>query len=322
MADVKRPLVVVPSDDPVQCLGSPRMAELEAVADVAIYSVRPASFDEQVERASGATTLINSRSYLDWGEDAFARLPDLQFISVCGIGTDAIDLDAARARGITVSNIPGKTAPVVAEHAFGLMFAAAKRSSWYTSDLRAGNWGMKEGVFLSGKTVGIVGTGNIGSEMARMCNAFGMRVIAYTWNPSQERADRLGVEFVSLDELMRESDVVSIHLKLTDDSRGMIGEREIGLMKPEGILVNVARGPIVDESALVDALNGGRIGGAALDVFEDEPLPADSPILRCEQVVLTPHIADMTPEGFDLLNQGVVENTLAWLNGSPQNVVN
>ena len=322
MADVKRPLVVVPSDDPVQCLGSPRMAELEAVADVEIYSVRPASFDEQVERASGATTLINSRSYLDWGEDAFARLPDLKFISVCGIGTDAIDLEAARARGITVSNIPGKTAPVVAEHAFGLMFAAAKRSSWYTSDLRAGNWGMKEGVFLSGKTVGIVGTGNIGSEMARMCNAFGMRAIAYTWNPSQERADRLGVEFVSLDELMSESDVVSIHLKLTDDSRGMIGEREIGLMKPEGILVNVARGPIVDETALVDALNAGRIGGAALDVFEDEPLPADSPILQCEQVVLTPHIADMTPEGFDLLNQGVVENTLAWFNGSPQNVVN
>lgn len=322
MADVKRPIVVVPSDDPVQCLGSPRMAELEAVADVSIYSVRPSSFDEQIERARGASALINSRSYLDWGEDAFSRLPDLKFISVCGIGTDAIDLEAARARGITVSNIPGKTAPVVAEHAFGLMFAAAKRSSWYTNDLRAGRWGMKEGVFLSGKTVGIVGTGNIGTEMARMCKAFGMRVIAYTWNPSQERADRLGVEFVSLDELMRASDVVSIHLKLTDESRGMIGEREIGLMKPEGILVNVARGPIVDETALVNALNGGRIGGAALDVFEREPLPADSPILQCEQVVLTPHIADMTPEGFDLLNQGVVENTLAWLNGHPQNVVN
>ena len=322
MAEGSRPLVVVPSDDPVQCLGSPRMADLESVADVEIFSVRPSDFDEQVSRASGATAIINSRSYLDWGESAFERLPDLRFISVCGIGTDAIDLEAASARGIVVSNIPGKTAPVVAEHAFGLMFAAAKRSSWYTSEMRSGNWGMKEGVFLSGKTVGIVGTGNIGSEMVRMCRAFGMRVIAHTWNPSAERAAKLGVEFVSLDELMSESDVVSIHVKLTDDSRGMIGEREIGLMKPEGILVNVARGPIVDESALVDALNAGRIGGAALDVFEDEPLPGDSAILRCEQVVLTPHIADMTPEGFDLLNQGVVENTLAFLSGSPQNVVN
>lgn len=322
MGDGSRPLVVVPSDDPVQCLGSPRMVELEAVADIEIYSTRPSDFEEQVGRASGATALINSRSYLDWGESAFSRLPSLRFISVCGIGTDAIDLVAARARGIVVSNIPGKTAPVVAEHAFGLMFAAAKRSSWYTGELRSGRWGMKEGVFLSGKTIGIVGTGNIGSEMARMCNAFGMRVIAHTWNPSSERASRLGLEYVSLEDLMSESDVVSIHTKLTDESRGMIGARELSLMKPEAILVNVARGPIVDESALVDALNEGRIGGAALDVFEDEPLPSDSAILGCEQVVLTPHIADMTPEGFDLLNQGVVENTLAFLRGSPQNVVN
>lgn len=322
MVDESRPLVVVPSDDPVQCLGSPRMDELRAVADVQIYSMRPRDLDEQIIRAADATALINSRSYLEWGEEAFARLPKLRFISVCGIGTDSIDLEAARARGIVVSNIPGKTAPVVAEHAFGLMFAAAKRSSWYTDELRRGRWVMKEGVFLSGKTVGIVGTGNIGSEMARMCNAFGMRVLAHTWNPSPERAKSLGVEYVSLDELMSESDVVSIHTKLTDESRGMIGAHELSLMKPEAILVNVARGPIVEESALVDALNEGRIAGAALDVFEDEPLPGDSAILQCEQVVLTPHIADMTPEGFDLLNQGVVENTLAFFGGSPQNVVN
>lgn len=322
MANDGRPLVVVPSDDPVQCLGSPRMAELEAFADVEIHSVRPASFEEQVERATGATALINSRSYLDWGEQAFERLPTLKFISVCGIGTDAIDLAAARARGIVVSNIPGKTAPVVAEHAFGLMFAAAKRAAWYTAELRRGVWGMKEGVYLRGKTVGIVGTGHIGSEMARMCNAYGMRVIAYTWNPSAERATALGLEYVSLDELMAQSDVVSIHTKLTDESRGMIGAHEIGLMKPEALLVNVARGPIVDEAALVAALNAGSIAGAALDVFADEPLPADAPILQCEQVILTPHIADMTPEGFDLLNQGVVENTVAFLRGSPQNVVN
>lgn len=322
MVDESRPLVVVPSDDPVQCLGSPRMAGLEAVADVQIYPMRPRDLDEQINRAAEATALINSRSYLEWGESAFARLPNLRFISVCGIGTDSIDLAAASARGIVVSNIPGKTAPVVAEHAFGLMFAAAKRSSWYTDELRQGRWVMKEGVFLSGKTVGIIGTGNIGSEMARMCNAFGMRVIAHTWNPSEERASRLGLEYVSLDELMSESDVVSVHTKLTDESRGMIGARELSLMKPEAILVNVARGPIVDESALVDALNAGRLAGAALDVFEDEPLPGESAILQCEQVVLTPHIADMTPEGFDLLNQGVVENTLAFFRGSPQNVVN
>ena len=298
------------------------MAELEAVAGLKIYPTRADSIDVQIERAQGATAIINSRSYLEWRGDAFDVLPDLRFISVCGIGTDSIDLAAARERGITVSNIPGKTAPVVAEHAFGLMFAAAKRAAWYTEMTRQGEWVKQDGVFLGDKTVGIVGTGNIGAEMARLCNAFGMNVIAYTFNPSDERAEKLGVQFVDLDELLALSDVITIHTKLTPDSEKMIGAREIALMKPEAILVNVARGPIVDEAALVAALNSGHLSGAALDVFENEPLPAGSPITECEQVVLTPHIADMTPEGLDLLNQGVVENTLAFLNGSPQNVVN
>ena len=298
------------------------MAELEAVAGLKIYPTRADTIDVQIERAQGATAIINSRSYLEWRGDAFDVLPDLRFISVCGIGTDSIDLAAARERGITVSNIPGKTAPVVAEHAFGLMFAAAKRAAWYTEMTRQGEWVKQDGVFLGDKTVGIVGTGNIGAEMARLCNAFGMNVIAYTFNPSDERAEKLGVQFVDLDELLALSDVITIHTKLTPDSEKMIGAREIALMKPEAILVNVARGPIVDEAALVAALNSGHLSGAALDVFENEPLPAGSAITECEQVVLTPHIADMTPEGLDLLNQGVVENTLAFLNGSPQNVVN
>ena len=298
------------------------MAELEAVADLKIFPTRADSFDEQIERAQGATVIINSRSYLEWREDAFNLLPDLRFISVCGIGTDSIDLDAARDHGITVSNIPGKTAPVVAEHAFGLMFAAAKRAAWYTEMTRKGEWVKQDGVFLGDKTVGIVGTGNIGAEMARLCNAFGMNVIAYTFNPSDERAKKLGVRFVELDELLALSDVITIHTKLTPDSEKLIGAREISLMKPTALLVNVARGPIVDEAALVEALNAGDLSGAALDVFEDEPLPEGSPITQCEQVVLTPHIADMTPEGLDLLNQGVVENSLAYLNGTPQNVVN
>ena len=322
MSNTDRPLVVVPSDDPAQCQGSPRVADLEAVADVKIFPTRADSFDVQIERAHGATAIINSRSYLEWRDDAFALLPDLRFISVCGIGTDSIDLEAARERGITVSNIPGKTAPVVAEHAFGLMFAAAKRAAWYTEKTRAGEWVKQDGVFLSDKTVGIVGTGNIGAEMARMCNSFGMNVIAYTFNPSDERAKRLGVRFVDLDELMAQSDVITIHTKLTPDSEKLIGAHEIALMKPTAILVNVARGPIVDEDALVEALNADRIAGAALDVFENEPLPPGSAITKCEQVVLTPHIADMTPEGLDLLNQGVVENTIAYLSGNPQNVVN
>jgi D-3-phosphoglycerate dehydrogenase len=316
------PLVVVPSDDPVQCQGSPRLERFTGKARVRVFGSRVRDHLELIERASGATAVINSRSYVKWGDAEFSVLPDLRFLTVCGIGTDAIDLTAAKRRGITVSNIPGKTAPVVAEHAFGLMLAAAKRAAYYTGSLRQGQWVKQDGVFLQGKTIGIVGVGNIGSQMARLCKAFGMNVIAWTFHPSAGRAASLGVEFVELDELLARSDVVSLHVALTPQSIGMIGSDEIARMRPGALLVNVARGPIVDEEALVEALNSGRLGGAALDVFAMEPLPADSPLLACEQVVLTPHVADMTPEGLDLLNQGVVENVLAFLAGRPQNVVN
>ena len=243
-------------------------------------------------------------------------------ITVCGIGTDSIDLAAAKERGVVVSNIPGKTAPVVAEHSFAMMWAIAKRLSWYMDTMREGMWTKMDGVLLAGKTVGIIGTGNIGAEMTRLCKAVGMNVIAWTFHPTDERANALGIEFVELDELLARSDVVSIHLRQTPETHHMLGERELALMKPGALLVNVARGPIVDEIAMISALNSGHLGGAALDVFEEEPLPADHPLLLCEHVTLTPHIADMTPEGLELLNQGVVENTLAFLDGKPQNIVN
>ena len=249
-------------------------------------------------------------------------MPELGHITVCGIGTDSIDLVAAREHGVMVSNIPGKTAPVVAEHSFALMWAIAKQVTWYMDSMRAGMWTKMDGMFLAGKTAGIIGTGNIGAEMARLCRAVGMNVIAWTFNPSDERAARLGVEFVEFSELLERSDVISIHIQQTPESYHMIGEPELAMMKAGALLVNVARGPIVDEVALVNALNSGHLGGAALDVFEEEPLPENHPLLDCEHAILTPHIADMTPEGLDLLNQGVVENTLAYLNGTPQNIVN
>ncbi|MEX0762825.1 MAG: NAD(P)-dependent oxidoreductase [Dehalococcoidia bacterium] len=318
----ERPVVVIPSDDPAQCQGSPWIEKLKERADVRLFTGRPGCMEEQIARVADATAIINSRSYIEWKSGTLAQLAALKFITVCGIGTDSIDLEAARSRGVLVSNIPGKTAPVVAEHALGLIMAAAKRAAYYTSELRAGNWVKKDGVFLRGKTVGILGTGNIGAETARLCRAIGMNVVAWTFNPSDERARDLGVEYVELDDLLRRSDVVSIHVRLSPQTTGLIGKRELGLMKEGAILANLARGPVVDEHALIEALNSGRLGAAALDVFGEEPLPADHPLLSCEQVVLTPHVADMTPEGLELLNQGVVENVLAFLDGKPQNVVN
>jgi phosphoglycerate dehydrogenase-like enzyme len=157
----------------------------------------------------------------------------------------------------------------------------------------------------------------------RAVRAIGMRVVAWTFTPSPERAAALGVEFVELDDLLAQSDVISLHTKLTDDSRGMIGARELGLMKRGAILVNAGRGPLVNEEALVASLESGHLGGAGLDVFTKEPLPHDAPTLRCKQVVLTPHNADSTPEGMHFLNlnEGAVDNAIAFLEGQPQNVV-
>lgn len=298
------------------------MAKLSEKAEVRLFTDRPADFEEQIQRVRGASAIINSRSYIQWQREAIEQLPELGHITVCGIGTDSIDLEAAKEHGVMVSNIPGRTAPVVAEHSFALMWAIAKQVTWYMDSMRAGMWTKMDGVFLAGKTAGIIGTGNIGAEMARLCRAVGMNVIAWTFNPSEERAARLGVEFVEFSELLARSDVISIHIQQTPESYHMIGEPELATMKAGALLVNVARGPIVDEVALVNALNSGHLGGAALDVFEEEPLPENHPLLDCEHAILTPHIADMTPEGLDLLNQGVVENTLAFLNGTPQNIVN
>ncbi len=317
-----RVVIVVPADDPPQIQGSPQLARLEPYGEVVLHRDRPRTLEEQLARATDAVCLMNTRGAVKWPAAALRALPRLRMATVCGIGTDAFDLAVARELGIVVCNIPGKTAPIVAEHAFGLMLAAAKRAHFQTAELRAGRWTSRDNVYLHGKTLGLVGAGNIGAAMARLARAIGMDVVAWTFTPSPARAAALGVRFVPLDELLRTADVVSLHVKLTPESRGLIGARELGLMKPGAILVNTARGAIVDSAALVAALRSGHLGGTALDVFETEPLPADHPLLACEQVVLTPHNADQTPEGMELLNQGVVDNVIAFLEGRPQNVVN
>ncbi len=316
-----RPLIAIPADDPAQLQGSPRLDQLREYGEVVVYDDTPENDEEKVRRAEDAVALINSRSHVTWRGDVLRRLPKLKMFTVCGIGTDAVDLDVARELGIVVSNIPGKTAPVVAEHAYALMFAVSRRVAYQTVEMKAGRWGILLGTSLAGKTLGVVGTGDIGCEMIRLSRSFGMNVVAWSYHPSAEKAEKLDFRYVEFDDLLAQSDVVSVHVKLTDDSHHLIGEREISRMKPGGLLVNTARGPIVDTKALVAALTSGHLAGAALDVFETEPLSPDDPLLACEQVVLTPHSADQTPEGMDLLNEGCVDNVIAFLEGRPQNVV-
>lgn len=313
--------IVIPGDYPPQLQGSPHLERLKKYGEVTLYTDRPATIQEKVRRARDAVCLINSRGAVKWPGEVLRQLPTLKMIAVCGIGTDAIDLEAARELGIVVSNLPGRTAPIVAEHALGLMFAVAKRAWFQTNELKCGRWTMLDNITLRGGTLGLVGAGSIAAEMAKLAAAIGMKVVAWTFRPSSERAAQLGVRFVALDELLAGSDVVSVHLKLTDQSRGLIGARELAMMNPGSILVNTARGPILDTAALVAALREGRLAGAGIDVYDEEPLPPRHPLLGCDQVVLTPHNADQTPEGMDLLNGGAVDNVIAFLEGRPRNRV-
>ncbi len=313
--------IAIPGDDPPQLQDTAEVERLRAFGEVVLHRDRPATPEEAVRRALGAVCMINSRSAVKWPGELLRQLPELKMITVCGIGTDAIDLAAARELGIVVCNIPGQTAPIVAEHALALMFAVA-RQAWFQTDLvKRGGWKTGFNLYLRGKMLGVLGTGPIGSEMLRLGRAVGMQAQAWTIHPDPERARKLSVQFVPLDELLATSDVISIHVKLTDATRGLIGRRELKLMKPGAILVNTARGAIVDNLALAEALEAGRLGGAGLDVFDVEPVPVNHPLLGCEQVVLTPHVADQNAEGMAILNRGAVENVIAFLEGRPQNRV-
>ncbi|MFN4261674.1 MAG: NAD(P)-dependent oxidoreductase [Gemmataceae bacterium] len=313
--------IVIPGDDPPQVQGSPHLDRLRQRGEVVLYTDQPTSVAEQIERAQDAVCLINSRSSLHWPGAVLRQLPQLKMITVCGIGTDAIDLTAARELGITVCNLPGRTAPIVAEHAFGLMLAVAKRAWFQTNELKSDRWTALDNVYLRGKTLGLIGAGPIGREMAHLCRVIGMTVKAWTFHPSEERARSLGVSFVSLEELLDGADVVSLHVPLTEQSRGLIGAREFSRMRPGTILINTARGAVVDTPALVAWLRSDPRNAAGLDVFDVEPLPGDHPLLTCQNVVLTPHNADQTPEGMEMLNAGVVDNVLAFLDGQPRNRV-
>ena len=314
-------VIVIPGDDPPQITGSPHLEKLRSIAKVILYHDRPRNSQEKVERVREADILVNTRSMVTWPAEVLHALPKLKLIATCTAGVDSIDMGAVRKLGITVCNQPGRNASAVAEHMFGLMLAVAKNVVYQTQQLKEGFWTERKNIYLREKILGVIGTGHIGKEMVRLGQAIGMKVIAWTYNPSVEKARELKVEYVSFRELVCTSDVISLHVKLTSDSKYLIGPQEFQMMKPGVILVNGARGDVVDMIALVDALKAGHITGAALDVFDIEPLPKDHPILSCENVALTPHHADQTPEAMDRLNEGAVNNILAYIRGTPNNVV-
>ncbi len=243
--------------------------------------------------------------------------PRLKVIARAGVGLDNIDLDAAKERGIKVVNSPGASSRSVAELAFGLLFAVARKIAFADRKMREGIWAKKQamGVELEGKTIGVVGFGRIGYQVAKIANAFGMKVLLYDPYPKEERAKEVGGSFASLEDLLRESDVVTLHVPLVEATYHMINEERLKLMKPTAILINAARGAVVDTKALVKALQEGWIAGAGLDVYEEEPLPKDHPLTKLDNVVLTPHIGASTVEAQMRAGVQVAEQIVEILKG-------
>ena len=227
-----------------------------------------------------------------------ARAPRLRVVARAGTGVDTIDVPAATRRGIAVMNAPGANTVSAGEHALGLLLSLVRRIPDAAAAMRRGEWDRKrfEGTELRGKTMGIVGLGRIGGHVAQLARAFGMNVVGHDPYLLPERAAELHVRLLTLDALLRTADVVTLHVALTDQTHHLIDAERLQLMKPTAVLINTARGELVDEAALADAVRAKRIGGAAIDVFATEPLPADSPLRGIERIILTPHLAASTAE--------------------------
>jgi phosphoglycerate dehydrogenase-like enzyme len=311
------PKVVVPDDWPPVLAASAGFPRLRELADVEYFDTLPGSESALIDRIRDADAVINIRSSSRFTDEVFRQCPRLRLVSLWGTGTDNVDLAAAAKHGVTITNTPGVSAFSVAEHCLALMLAAARAIPTQDAAVRAGTWPRGQGIELRGKTLGIVGLGAIGRRFAELGRAIGMRVIAWTMHPDSS----FGIELVEFDHLLRTSDVISIHVRLSPQTVGLIGTREFALMKRTALLVNTARGAIVDEAALVEALSTNRIAGAALDVFTTEPFPPGHPLTNLPNVVLTPHSAGITPEALEAGLQMAIENVRSFLAGEPANVV-
>jgi D-3-phosphoglycerate dehydrogenase len=314
--------VVVPDDFPSILSGTAALKRLEQHARVTVHTNRASTPEELVQRLQGARVAVNIRAYSKFDEPLLKACTGLKMIAVLGVGTDNVDLAGASRLGIKVTNTPGFSAVSVAEHTLALMLAAARKIPAHENELRAGRWTRLPMTQLHGKRAGIIGFGNIGRQFAGLAKGIGMKVWAWTFNPSPRRAEEAGIQFVEFDQLLFESDVIAIAIKASEKTRGLISRQALAKVKPSCILVNTARASIVDTAAMIEALRKGTLAAAALDVYDQEPLPADDPILSLPNVIISPHNAGMTPEAIERGNEMLVENIISFLQGRLINMVN
>ena len=298
--------------------------DLEALGECTIYDRTAA--EDTASRAVGAEIVLTNKTILSW--KIIEELDDLQYISVLATGYNVVDVDAARHRSIPVSNVPTYGTESVAQMVFAHLLNLTQNVGHHARTVNEGRWNKCPDfcywdtplIELQGLTIGIVGFGRIGQATARLAQAFGMKVIAYDITSPSGKHE--GCEMVKLEDIFRNADVISLHCPLTPDTANLINKQRLALMKPTAFLINTSRGPLVDEQALADALNGEKLAGAGLDVLSIEPATKHNPLLAAKNIYITPHIAWATQAARKRLLQVAVDNIASFLAGKPQNVVN
>ncbi|MEO0799732.1 MAG: D-2-hydroxyacid dehydrogenase family protein [Pseudomonadota bacterium] len=289
---------------------------LAASHEITVFDKHIPAGPELVSALREMDVVCLMRERTAFGRDMIDALPNLRLIVTAGMRNAAIAIEAAKARGITVSGTPVNS-HATAELTLGLMLGLARHIAVESANMRNGGWQSTLGTELSGRTLGIVGLGNLGRQVAGYGQALGMPVVAWSENLTSEQAQTVGVRRVSKDELFRNADVITIHTKLSERTRGLVSARELRLMKGTALLINTSRGPIIDEPALIAALSENRIGGCGLDVFDEEPLPVDHPLRREPRALLTPHLGYWTRDNLADWYTGMVEAVTAFLEGAP-----
>ncbi len=290
--------------------------------DVTVCEEPFSSQEALVEALDGVEIIIANRERTKFTSQLLRRLPDLRLISNTGSHFYHVDVEEATRQGVLLANAPGGSSPSVAELTIAFILSLIRRIPQNDAAVRGGDWPVELFGSVQGKTLGILGMGKIGTRVARAASALEMRVVAWGPTLTEERALQSGVRRLGLDDVIRESDFLSIHLPLSDLSRGLVSRERVALMKPSAYLVNTARAAVTDESAVLEAVAAKRIAGAALDVFMEEPLPHDSPIRHIESLLLSPHAGWTTHESYGPWVEMTVENVLAYIAGNPIRVHN
>jgi len=294
---------------------------LDGRADVTVFTDYLGDDENKLAETLGDFEIIvGMRERTGFPASLLKRLPKLKLLITTGARNASFDIAAANAQGVTVCGTGGVGSPT-SELAVGMMIALMRDIPGQNKSMREGGWQTRPGYDLAGKTMGMLGLGKLGSAVAKVADAFDMKVIAWSQNLTDERAKQFNATRVEKDELFKQSDVISIHLVLSERSRGLVGERELSLMKPTAYIVNTSRGPIIDEKALLKTLQERRIAGAAIDVYGTEPLPADDPFRKLDNVLLLPHLGYVTSETFAKMYSDAVADITAFLDGNPVRVL-